>query len=644
MRTALTILGVSLSMVIASTHQAHARGGQYRGPGGLVPPGLREPMDPTPPPPPAYSLRGSSVPPPDIPAMPGPSVKSPDFSDWSFWYHYNREILEPRPREAIELARDAAHTRSLVLPTLLRLLDEKAGTSSLVRQAALIALGKVATDEAHVTLLRKAVGPSRRLLVDESAIIALGLLRRSEPARQFHATLLDDVRAQLLAIVRDAGRPRRSRAFAASAIGLLGDQPTASAEKLTRELFSLLPGDGGDMACAICTALGLQPRDSFTEDQRLALWGVLQSGELGGKRIYMGRAHVALALGRIGNGTDVEAAALLKSMRDRGARDPGGRRSAVIALGTLAPRLAPERRAAVIEELTALLHAPKPDPDSLRVPPRRLRDQTVRGCALLTLARLAAVDLGSVGGLSERVGRVDAYLRAQLEFGKPVERPYAALAVAWLVRDVPLTSAHAWTPIRARAAILIRGQLVDKELGPRQRAGMALALGLMGSHESRPQLLAQMMDPKQAWPVRGACARSLGLLGKIDDALLEHLQALPARIQGSQSMRIDFCACRGLLGGRGSGGALLAELLAPRGFAIKAEAAIALANLGSRTTAAYLTSLAVDTAQSEVTRALATAALGRIGDPEARPSLSRITAHMNWRAQCDFLHNLYSLL
>ena len=102
------------------TSDLWAHGGQFRGPGGAVPPGMREPSDPTPPPPPPPSgppttpstpttpggpapsmpttpnPAGPATPTPNAPTQ-GPGRKGPasiGFENWVFWYHNNKEGIE----------------------------------------------------------------------------------------------------------------------------------------------------------------------------------------------------------------------------------------------------------------------------------------------------------------------------------------------------------------------------------------------------------------------------------------------------------------------------------------------------------------------------------------------------------------------
>src|SRR5947208_2821728 len=99
-------LAASLMGLVAFAPGALAHGGQFRGPGGAVPPGLREPGDPTPPPPPPPSrppppVTTPSQPPPPMPPIttpgdgpPTPGKKSPtSFDQWVFWWNNNNDDI-----------------------------------------------------------------------------------------------------------------------------------------------------------------------------------------------------------------------------------------------------------------------------------------------------------------------------------------------------------------------------------------------------------------------------------------------------------------------------------------------------------------------------------------------------------------------
>ena len=119
--TSLTILCAALLLAIGAS-DAFAHGGQYRGPGGALPPNLREPYDPTPPNPPPPST-GPITDPPNTgdPTRPGgpvtpdggpPSPVTPTEGgrtrptrgatitpdSWVFWYEYNKDALQELKR------------------------------------------------------------------------------------------------------------------------------------------------------------------------------------------------------------------------------------------------------------------------------------------------------------------------------------------------------------------------------------------------------------------------------------------------------------------------------------------------------------------------------------------------------------------
>src|SRR5438094_9832596 len=80
------------AMAVLACRPAEAQGGRYRGPAGVVPPGLREPGDPVPPPP---SPPGSFV------SHPSPHARIPtSFDQWVFWWAYNADAVVPPRRRA----------------------------------------------------------------------------------------------------------------------------------------------------------------------------------------------------------------------------------------------------------------------------------------------------------------------------------------------------------------------------------------------------------------------------------------------------------------------------------------------------------------------------------------------------------------
>ena len=192
----LCLLGTGLACDIA-----HAHGGAYRGANGAVPPGLREPSDPMPPPP--VRGRGSLPFAPDPRVPPPPTPRFFGFEDWTFWYQNNRDVLEklkkgiymPYSRfgRVEDFSRDHKmfdvvtvpmrhQVRTEIVPAFLRLISAKAVHPDL-RAAALIGLGKLAWLPLHVAVLEAFLDPTvrRHPIEFEAAALGLGLLRRAHP-------------------------------------------------------------------------------------------------------------------------------------------------------------------------------------------------------------------------------------------------------------------------------------------------------------------------------------------------------------------------------------------------------------------------------------------------------------------------------
>ncbi len=280
------ILGVVVVAVVVAAAQllfasdAWAHGGQFRGPGDSVPPGLREPSDPTPPPPPPPSGPPPyadpdythSDPEPAEPArrpraarlrprplrIPRPRVgaapRRPRFEDWTFWYHNNNDDIEnlkwalyhklssdnplfssgrdTSGARGAEMRRTQKKVQEIVVDALLWAMDPKNSGHQDTESASYIALAKVARDPVHIPRIMAGLDleKKRDQIVQESAALALGLLRRAEKEDQFTARELDKVRDYLFTVFENDKYQARVRGFAAIAIGLLGDQPTGSGE------------------------------------------------------------------------------------------------------------------------------------------------------------------------------------------------------------------------------------------------------------------------------------------------------------------------------------------------------------------------------------------------------------------------------
>lgn len=362
---------------------------------------------------------------------------------WQTWWNLNRlaflpdrdavhrrTAVTPRPGETPDKGFWAKKRLEVggvqVLPFLLGLVDPKAGTRDDLRASALLALGKIAHDEAVVrVLLRELAEESNAQLVRESAALALGLIRRSEPALAFDPLFLDEVRQRLLDSAADARAPVRTRAFAVLAVGLLGDQAfgspyTKDGRLVIRTLWQRLGQAHAqrDVPIALLTALGLQPAAGVPDGVREGLRRIVSGKSVHGRRWNsVERGHALATALRLG-GPDRQALLLRVLRRAREERDV--KRAAYLALDVLADTMTPlERR----ETAKALL-------ESLR----RDRDPLSRGLGQLGLGHLLGADLrvGETGVLS--VAGAGRALLSEARSGSSTTRGFSVLGLALALR------------------------------------------------------------------------------------------------------------------------------------------------------------------------------------------------------------------
>ena len=293
------------------------------------------------------------------------------FENWVFWYHNNKADIENLKKALysrvasenplfqiggrnLSNRSDATHdtrakVKSTIIPALLRAMKAKKLHQD-TQSAAYIALAKMAEDTEHIELIKKGLDLKLKptLIVQESAAIALGMLRRGSPAKRFQASDLDQVRDFLFDVFQNDEYQARTRGFAALGIGLLGDQPSGAAgnsgegasssegafsghARVTDRLFDLLKEkyNHPDLVIGVLTAIGLQPPPSLTDEHRDVLRECLAKGRLYKNDVQgITQSYAALTLGRIGQAKDIMV--LQRAMTSRRNKDKNIQRSCAI--------------------------------------------------------------------------------------------------------------------------------------------------------------------------------------------------------------------------------------------------------------------------------------------------------------------------
>lgn len=699
MKRSLVCAAVLAAAFLSLPVPAEAHGGSFRGPPDQVPPGLQEPHDPTPPAPPppteAPETPSPVTPTPGVPTPPTPNappVQTPtptpefggarpntgrtrqlDYDSWMFWYEHNKddiELLKPRLYELTstenpvwgsgELAGGSRGsrtratekaTREAIVPTLLWAMDPKNAKHLDIESAAYLALAKVAETPDQIQKIETGLDLRRdhSRIVMESAALALGLLAREDPADQFSARELDRVREMLFGVLENDAYPTRVRSFAMYGLGLLGGQPTGSgayagdrqaAERATTtRLFSLL-GAGyveDDLLVGILTAIGLQPPVSMQADQRAVLADCALKGRLHGEKASaIVRSDAALTLGRIG--TDVDRKTLETVLTSRRVRDVNIKRSAAIGLGLLGRHVGGEDRAQVAKTLLRGID--------------RNSDNCIRNFSLISLAYLLSYDVQAGSTEVFDATRADETLIDIASDGTYTMRPFGALACGLVARHVTVENElDVHQTFREAAMEAVREGLEATSMDKRSQAAFCVAAGIAKDSESRGALRAFVADGKEDKQLRGYAAIGLGLIGNqppsivqaIADAMLE---------RSSEDLRRQTAVALGMLRnpiipslGKDAVELLHQELLSARSQAHKGQVVMALARVGDDRAVAMLVDLVRDRAgEQDLTRALACAGLGIIGDLERVPTLARLSKHVNYRASTDSRNEVLSIL
>ena len=626
-------------------------------------PGAPTTPEATPPPPPPVKTPPPTEPPP-------PTTRKPaDLKDrkarrgladgsggWVPWWEANADALRSGRRlegvrtgesplgkvGAGRVASDADRATEkaiveVILPTLRNVLDPAGREDSDVLASAFLALGKTTNDPADVARLRAAL---RRRdgsdLAREGAALGLGCLRRTDPARTFDGRELDRVRTDLFDAIDDDHVPVRARCYAALALGLLADQPTTPGDAFAKDgklvvrgLWMRLQEDraGDETSVALLVALSMQCRQGVPEAVLTGLRGLVSTGNLGGRRQgAIVQAQAALALARL---ADVEAAGVFLGILRGRAQSLEVRRSAIVALAVLAPRLDDVRRVAAVEALVS--HARRGDPDTT-------------GLAWITVGRILAADLadGSSVVLSRTAaadGLADVAARGAHEL-----RPFAALGLALAAEGRDKASdLPGFAALRARALAQLRDAAVDEGLDPSTRGAFLVGLGIAMDRPSS-RLLAQIVRQRAAQAsLRAHAAAGLGLLGEARDDVLQALRDAVAERAGEDLQR-EASRAQGFLGDVRAVPKLVQDIEAGGADFVLARAAVALGAIGDPSAVKPLAEIVLARRASDLSRAVAVAGLGLLGDLEDVPTLSLLSIDSNYLARTASLAEAISLL
>ena len=660
-----SLLATASIFFVAAAPPLMAHGGQYRGPGDILPPnpgGGRGSGDGGAPGGPTPNTSGPGVPAagsPLTPGLPGIGTGQPgsgtgparagqtgprgqavedDLTRWVYWWEFNKDPFinlkravrtgvtstgsdtfymggERRDVSTETLAPSREQIRRDLLPGLTRALA--ASDDREIVTACMIALAKVGEEASQgvVTLIEPHLA-SHDQMVRETAGLALGI------------SGLPDALPVLVELVQDsqAGRDAtkrsrvddRTRSFASYGLGLLAE--ASSNLDLKRTVLNALrpiletPADHDrNLKVAAIQGLRLLRPGQGGEDLRTealdCLWRYYEADLGVGERLVQAHVPSAIAaLATVDGGSRYIDRLVADLAIDGPRRSNEFAQSAATALGQMCT---PEKQHAAARA-------------ALRAYATQGQDQQARYFALMAL--------GQIGGLEGR-----DFLLLRLAKGRTLDRPWAALALGVMqfeVRAVPGSSPDA---LVARALHdVVRTEKSDEVLG-----AAAIALGLSHHLDAADDLRALLAKYRKRDEFAGYLCVALALME--DHASKEAIRDVLATSVRRPDLMKQAAVALGKLGDKEVAGELAGALAAPdRNLARLAAVSAALGAIGDRHSIQPLLAMLFDPSLTDMSRAFAAVALGGIADRRIQPWNSPISCGLNYRAAVETLTNQVS--
>ena len=625
---------------------------RFKKPGGAVPPGLREPSDPPPPPPattppptttppdttPPPTTGGKDPTPPVTPGAPPPDgaktggdtpdsrkKQGSDDSTWETWWALNRiEFFPHRYVQAVTSSEGPklkgiqplapAVVREKLWKPLLALKDSK---QVFIREAALICLGRVASDEslkqeARVVLVEAIKDPNH--LVARAA--ALGLFY-----------VADD--SSLLPMVKVAKDPKTEsdvKAFLALTLTAMGSD---MAFPFLSEMASPDKNADFELVAASLMAMGFVPGPASARTLREAYENKKYRPEL--------RAEAVESFGRRGSfadGWEILAGALDD-------REIQIRRSAAMAIGILDYRTDADREiAALIAPYDTSTGAPLPvdvvtKVDALKklIPAQRetiqkpVREIVKKLVHMLEFdndafaSSMAAISLGRIAGQCEETFAIRR-LEADLKKERNIVREYEILALAIA---------------KAPSVLEIATDAVEgKNKQPTTQAAGLIALGIYGDPKGNPVCIKALENnPNPA--IRGYAALAMGLLG--DERSQTPILSMLKTTKSPDSMSFGALGLA-LLGQRQGSDMLIRRLTETTDGDVAAYNVYSLGLMKDRSKLDRLLDIAQNNGNFFVQSA-ATAAIGYVASAEDYPRRHVMGRGFNYMMNLNLLENFF---
>ncbi|MFM1872322.1 MAG: hypothetical protein RL398_1744 [Planctomycetota bacterium] len=668
-----------LIALLPETGRAH--GGQYRGPGDVVPPspgggrGTGGPAGPT-----TGGPAGPGAPAPSGPTTPGaagPATGGPaapaggraaqtgqrgvevgdDLTQWQFWWEFNKDPFI-RLKDAIQSggpqtgsddfylgstrrseAKDSLKPTEEqimgdILPALKKAIDSTKQRD--INSSCMVAMAKVGKDHPDFKLIDVFTPRLKESdqEIRETAALAIGIagIAEGDEMDMLVGLALDNEKGKSVSggTVND-----RTRAFATYGLGLVahGKNNLKIKTDAFNALKQLLEDDNvsnRNIKVAVINAIGLLNIDASSEEFKPLLAQTLETLEayymkkLGpGEQLI--QAHVPTAIAKLIDGKHEKASyykqLFADDLQDKGKVKRSSNdiyRSCVLALGQL-----------------ALPYDSKEDKNNPDNEYSKLLLETYQKHKDLQTRFFSVLALGQIGGEQNRVALLKAFDSAS----KTQEKPWVSLALgvySFFKYDEQKKTTGAIEPEREIASTLYAALKDNKE--PGLLSSLAVALGLTQATEAADTMVSMLLSNVAKEDLAGYLC--IGL------ALMNHNRAI-TDIKGvvdQSTRRTDLLKQAAIALGK-LGDKTVAEQLqklmtdGEPNLAKLSAIASALGFIGDSRTIAPLKRMLFDDQLGDLSRAFAAVALGGVADKEPLPWNSKIGVNINYRASVETLTN-----
>ena len=671
----LMLSGLVCATLLALPETGFAHGGQYRGPGDVVPPnpgggggrtpGPSGPTTPGPSGPTTPGPSGPSTPGPSGPTTGGPVTPAgpaagprtprggdvgPDLSRWQFWWEFNKDPFI-NLKDAVHAtqtvtgsdeffmgASKAADTKdtmkpseteilNTVLPALKRALESTQQRD--ITSSCMVAMAKIGKDnEAREVKILNLFAPhlkSGDQEIRETAALAMGI--SAMPAA------IDN----LIALAKDLPEGRklcdrsevddRTRSFACYSLGLVAyaNADVDLKSKAFQALKSVLEdGKISNRNPKVAAINGIRlvrpnPEGSDKEKKLLdecvdTLWGYYEKKLGKGEQLI--QAHVPPAIAQLlhrGSGKD-RARFKDAFMRDLDLTGDLKLNDDVIRSAAIALGILCDRSKEDEKYVDALIKYSQTGKDQMAT-------------------YFAMISLSEIGGEKCRNALIERFQKGN----KATVKPWSALALGVLNYHAMKEAGQSNATVDTEVGRQLHQGL--KEItNPEAKAAIAIALGLMKFTDASDDMRDLLIKNKQQDELAGYLSIGLALMNNKE--AMEDIRSIVKTSIRRPDLLKQAAIALGKLGDKSITDVLMEMLTSGDTNVAKLSAvAVAFGYIGDRRTIDPLVKLLFDDKLTDLSRAFSAVALGGVSDKELLPWNSKIACDMNYRAAVETLTN-----